>query len=262
VTTVARERPAVLMVFDVLRLASVSLLAEPLAVRRSELARLLDRHDPCLQLVDQTDAIELAQAWLTLPNLEGVVAKRADRPYVAGRGRNWVKVKRQRSVDCVVVGLAGEMATPKLVLALRHADGRLHHLGRLGGCHLSSSSEPACVAEGSSALRRPARRSLATARTPPTSGRSRMRSTSDSSRGGRGSMRAGANNAIRELGGLFGVGVLALEEFQNAWHELFAVLEDAAVSGVLVARGNRRRESVLSNQHRLLGEDTRRRAVR
>ena len=29
-----------------------------------------------------------------------------------------------------------------------------------------------------------------------------------------------------------------------------------------IARGNRRRESVLSNQHRLLGRDTRRRAVR
>jgi hypothetical protein len=42
-------------------------------------------------------------------------------------------VKRQRSVDCVVVGLAGELATPKLVLALRHADSRLHHLGRLSG---------------------------------------------------------------------------------------------------------------------------------
>jgi hypothetical protein len=40
-------------------------------------------------------------------------------------------------------------------------DDALHLLGRLGGCHLSSSSEPACVAEGSSALRRPARRSLA-----------------------------------------------------------------------------------------------------
>jgi ATP-dependent DNA ligase len=47
--------------------------------------------------------------------------------YVARRGRAWVEVKRQRSVDCVVVGLAGEMATQKLVLALRHADGRLHH---------------------------------------------------------------------------------------------------------------------------------------
>ena len=107
----ARERPAVLIAFDVLRLTSAPLLGEPLAVRRNELARLLERHDPCLQPVDQTHKVELAQAWLTLPNLEGVFAKRADRPYVAGRGRDWVKVKRQRSVDCVVVGLAGELGT-------------------------------------------------------------------------------------------------------------------------------------------------------
>src|SRR5437868_2227165 len=127
VATVARERPAVLMVFDLLRLTSDSLVGEPLAVRRSELSHLLEHHDPRLQLVDQTDEVELAEAWLTLPNVEGVVAKRADRPYVAGRGRDWIKVKRQRSVDCVVVGLAGDLVTPKLVLALRHADGRLHH---------------------------------------------------------------------------------------------------------------------------------------
>jgi ATP-dependent DNA ligase len=127
VATVALERPAVLVVFDLLRLAGVAWVNEPLVARRGELARLLDQRDPCLQVVDQTDDIELAQAWLRLPNVEGVVAKRADRPYVAGRGRDWIKVKRQRSVDCVVVGFAGELATPKLVLALRHADGRLHH---------------------------------------------------------------------------------------------------------------------------------------
>jgi ATP-dependent DNA ligase len=43
VATVARERPAVLMVFDVLRITSVTLVGEPLAVRRSELTRLLER---------------------------------------------------------------------------------------------------------------------------------------------------------------------------------------------------------------------------
>ena len=99
VATVARARPAVMMVFDLLRHTSVPLVGEPLAVRRRGVARLLERRDPCLQLVDQTDEVELAQAWLTLSNVEGVVAKRADRPYVAGRGRDWVKVKRQRSVD-------------------------------------------------------------------------------------------------------------------------------------------------------------------
>jgi ATP-dependent DNA ligase len=80
-----------------------------------------------------TDEIHLARDELTLASVEGVVAKRADRPYVPGRARDWVKVKRQRTVDCVVVGVAGEVATPKLVLALRHADGELQHSGRLGG---------------------------------------------------------------------------------------------------------------------------------
>jgi len=40
---------------------------------------------------------------------------------------------------------------------------------------------------------------------------------------------------------------------------------DRALAGIAllaIARGNRRRESVLSNQHRLLGEDTRHRALR
>jgi len=65
------------------------------------------------------------------------VAKKSDGHYAPGR-RDWVKVKRQRTVDCVVIGLAGHAANPALVLGLRHVDGTLHHLGRLGGviCHL------------------------------------------------------------------------------------------------------------------------------
>jgi hypothetical protein len=49
-----------------------------------------------------------------------------------------VKVKRHRTVDCVVIGLAGDAVNPALVLGLRHADGILHHLGRRVGvmCHL------------------------------------------------------------------------------------------------------------------------------
>jgi ATP-dependent DNA ligase len=122
-----RQRPAALLAFDLLEAGGTSIQAESMAQRRGELERLLDGLHPCLQLVEQTADVETARDWLTLPSLEGVVAKRADRPYVAGRVRDWIKVKRQRTVDCVVVGLAGEVATPKLVLALRHADGELHH---------------------------------------------------------------------------------------------------------------------------------------
>jgi ATP-dependent DNA ligase len=88
---------------------------------------------PCLQLITQTHDRQLAEQWLTmLPSEEGVVAKRADGRYSAGRQQAWIKVKRQRTVDCVVVGVAGDNASPRLVLGLRHGDRQLHHLGRLG----------------------------------------------------------------------------------------------------------------------------------
>jgi DNA-binding CsgD family transcriptional regulator len=109
--------------------------------RRRRLEHLVGGLHPCLQLVIQTDDRQIAQAWLTiLTSVEGVVAKRADGHYVAGRQRSWIKVKRQRTMDCVVIGIAGDAHSPKLVLALTHGDEELHHLGRLGGviCHPST----------------------------------------------------------------------------------------------------------------------------
>jgi ATP-dependent DNA ligase len=45
-----------------------------------------------LQLVIPTDDRQIAQEWLTiLTSIEGVVAKRADGHYVAGRQRSWIK---------------------------------------------------------------------------------------------------------------------------------------------------------------------------
>jgi bifunctional non-homologous end joining protein LigD len=127
------SRPAILLVFDVLELAGDELAALPLSQRRLVLERLLVPDHPCLQLVAHTSDIEVAEAWLEIAGLEGVVAKRVDRPSVAGRGRDWVKVKRQRTIDCAVVGITGDLSWPRLVLGLRHADGQLHHLGRPGG---------------------------------------------------------------------------------------------------------------------------------
>ena len=132
------ERPAILLVFDLLELAGEEFGWQALIERRRALERLLDGMHPCLQLVAHTKDIDVAQGWLAVPGLEGVVAKRLDRPYVPGRARDWIKVKRHRTVECAVVGIAGDLSSPRLVLGLRHADGRLHLLGRLGGviCHL------------------------------------------------------------------------------------------------------------------------------
>ncbi len=123
----AESRPAVLLAFDLLRMDSEDLTELPLKERRDRLTRLLDHGKQSLQLVSQTSDPGLADDWLRLaPGLEGVVAKRADSRYLPGR-RDWIKVKRRVTVDCVVVGVAGDLSTPKLVLALRHRDHRLHH---------------------------------------------------------------------------------------------------------------------------------------
>ena len=105
----AAERPAVLVAFDLLALSGRDLTAEPLDARRVHLEGLLSTRQPCLQLVLQTADVETAREWLRLlPSIEGVVAKRGDGQYGAARRREWVKVKRYRTIDCVVIGFAGE----------------------------------------------------------------------------------------------------------------------------------------------------------
>ena len=106
---IAHQRAAVLLAFDMLENAGASLVDEPLAARREYLEQLLGSRHPCLQLAEHTADVNLAEDWLRyLPTIECVVAKRADRKYAPGRGRDWVKVKRYRTVDCVVIGVAGD----------------------------------------------------------------------------------------------------------------------------------------------------------
>ena len=90
----AQQTPATLLAFDVLRREGADLTNLPLRDRRA--------------------------------NLESVLA--ANPAYLPGQ-RDWVKVKRRRTVDCVVIGIAGDHTHPWLVLGLRHADGQFHHLG-------------------------------------------------------------------------------------------------------------------------------------
>ena len=112
-----------------LKAAGTNLMQLPLIERRHRLEDvLLDLH-PCLQLILQTSDPDLASEWLgEVPGLEGVVAKRADGRYRPGR-REWIKVKRRRTADCAVVGVAGDESAPMLVLALRHLDGEMRLCG-------------------------------------------------------------------------------------------------------------------------------------
>jgi ATP-dependent DNA ligase len=95
---------------------------------------------PPLHLSPRTHDLRLATRWLeafVVEGLDGVVAKHLDSPYRSGE-REMLKVKRERTADCVVIGyrwakdLKGE-AVGSLLLGLYGPDGELWQVGFSSG---------------------------------------------------------------------------------------------------------------------------------
>jgi bifunctional non-homologous end joining protein LigD len=103
----ARETPVSYIVFDLLALGELDLRKLPLRERK----RLLARAVPGQGLIRVLDHLEDdgTPLWKFCADqgLEGVIVKRADASYIVGprRSGDWVKLKRERDDDFVVVGV-------------------------------------------------------------------------------------------------------------------------------------------------------------
>ena len=126
--------PAELMAFDLLEAGGKSLLDQPLDERREALERFFTKNRvPGLHLSPATTDRGAAVGWLERSGgaLDGVIAKRLDLEYRSGE-RAMIKVKQQRTADCVVGGFRyaekkREMGS--LLLGLYDEVGLLHHVG-------------------------------------------------------------------------------------------------------------------------------------
>jgi ATP-dependent DNA ligase len=148
----AAETPARLILFDCLTTPRAAKLMEaPLVERRAALEAFHEAAAdaaPALRLSPYTRDRRTAQVWLdhTGGALDGVIAKRLDEPYRPGE-RAMIKVKRLRTVDCVVGGFRYEHDSAlvgSLLLGLYDADGLLHHVGFTAT--LSDAERPALTA--------------------------------------------------------------------------------------------------------------------
>ena len=134
VRKLAKETPAELMVFDLLELDGTSLANLPLSERREQLKRFFRENETeGLQLSPMTDDRNVALGWLKRSGcaLDGVIAKRSDLEYRSGE-RAMIKVKQQRTADCVVGGFRyaeKKKVVGSLLLGLYDTDGLLHHAG-------------------------------------------------------------------------------------------------------------------------------------
>ncbi|MFN8186434.1 MAG: DNA ligase D [Gaiellales bacterium] len=124
-------------VFDLLELDGDSLVELPWRERRRRLEALLDPSEPSVQLSAAFEDGEALFAAAREQRLEGVIAKRVDSRYRAGkRTRDWLKVKVHERQELVIAGYtrgAGRRtgALGALVLAV-HEGGELRWAGNCG----------------------------------------------------------------------------------------------------------------------------------
>ena len=87
-----------LYAFDIMALDGEDLRPLPLSLRKTNLARLLSRRPDGIFIAPfERDEIgpDLFRAACNM-GLEGLVSKRRDRPYRAGRSPDWIKVKNRK----------------------------------------------------------------------------------------------------------------------------------------------------------------------
>ena len=134
VRKLAAAHPAELMLFDVIELGGKDLSSEPLSKRREALESFFARNQvPGLHLSPMTRDRQTAVGWLDRSGgaLDGVIAKRADLEYRSGE-RAMIKVKQQRTADCVVGGFRyaeKKKEVGSLLLGLYDEEGKLNHVG-------------------------------------------------------------------------------------------------------------------------------------
>ena len=136
VRMLAAESPASFVVWDLLALGDHDLRDVPQGERRARLETALGGAARPVHLTPATRDRATAADWFDRfegAGLDGVIAKRLDAPYQPGK-RAMLKIKHQRTADCVVAGFRWHKNGPgthvgSLLLGLHDDDDVLHHVG-------------------------------------------------------------------------------------------------------------------------------------
>lgn len=133
----AAETPAMYIVFDLLEDETNVLADSPLEDRRERLEKFAKREfrkTDGIRLSPATRDVKVARRWFKGAgrSLDGVIAKRTDVEYRSDDRTGMCKIKKQRTVDCVVGGFryaSKKREVGSLLLGLYNDDGELDHVG-------------------------------------------------------------------------------------------------------------------------------------
>ena len=131
IALLSKEIPAGYVAFDLLAEGDEALLEAPFGQRRERLERLLE--GTRIETSVLSRATDRAEQWLR--TTEGVMAKQLDALYIPGKRKGMAKVKREREIDCVVMGWRPgkeEGTVGSLILGL-YDDDELRSVGHISG---------------------------------------------------------------------------------------------------------------------------------
>ena len=126
-----------LYLFDVLYRDGWDLRALPLTVRKEVLVALVPPGQDFIRVSDHLEGItDQVRKTACSMGLEGIICKRSDGPYRAGRSRDWLKVKCQGREEFVVVGWTNPQGARtglgSLQMGFYDEQGTLHYVGGCG----------------------------------------------------------------------------------------------------------------------------------
>jgi bifunctional non-homologous end joining protein LigD len=129
------ENPVTFFVFDLLAFGDRDLRPLPLVRRKALLEELLPRYGPLRFTPHFVERGEAVFAQVAELGLEGMMAKRADAPYKAGRWPEWKKLRILATADFVIVGYTAPRGSRTGFGALHlawYVAGELRYAGRVG----------------------------------------------------------------------------------------------------------------------------------
>jgi len=130
-----RRAAPFLYLFDVLHLAGRDVTALPLRARKGLLRRAVAVGGPIRITPHRNRDGEALYARACRAGWEGLIAKRADGPYVHGRSRDWLKLKCSAEQELVIGGFTAPRGTRTDLGALlvgHFRDGRFRYAGKVG----------------------------------------------------------------------------------------------------------------------------------
>ncbi len=139
VTTPSPEQvakyPVVYCVFDLLEIDGEDLTDRPLVERRARLTRTIRSSSALHPTEAWRDNSERRFAEACRSGWEGLIAKRADAPYVAGRSKDWLKLKCVWEQEFVIGGYTdpgGSRTDFGALLVGYYEQDSLHYAGKVG----------------------------------------------------------------------------------------------------------------------------------